>query len=154
MNRPNVMRGAVWVAGLAAAVLAIAQQAQAAGDPVFGDWLTQTGDGKVRVGPCAADAAQACGVVLWLKPPPGVEMQAMRDANNPDPALRSRALIGLTLISGFHREAVGQWADGQIYDPKSGKTYKAKMALGPNGVLKVAGCVMVFCQAQTWTKAE
>jgi uncharacterized protein (DUF2147 family) len=154
MNRSNAMQGIVWLAGLAAAVFALAHPARAAGDPVFGDWLTQAGGGKVRVGPCAADPDQACGVVLWMKPRPGVEAQAMRDVNNPDVALRTRPLMGMTLLSGFRREAAGQWGDGQIYDPNTGKSYKAKMEIGPDGVLKVAGCVLVFCQAQTWTKTE
>ena len=62
----------IWAAGLAAAALTTGPAAHAAppaADPTFGEWLTATGDGKVRVGPCAANPAQACGTLVWAKPP-------------------------------------------------------------------------------------
>jgi uncharacterized protein (DUF2147 family) len=145
----------IWAAGLLAVTLAFghAVHAAPAADPTFGDWLTDGGGGKVRVGPCAADPARACGALVWLKPPAGAAAGPLHDANNPDPALRSRPMIGVLIISDFHREASGEWVDGKIYDPNDGKTYKSKMNLAPDGTLKVSGCVMVFCKAQTWTKA-
>jgi uncharacterized protein (DUF2147 family) len=63
-------------------------------------------------------------------------------------------VIGMPIISGFRRESSGGWTGGRIYDPAGGKTYKAKMATGPNGTLKVAGCVLFFCRAETWTRVE
>ncbi|HEX5262935.1 MAG TPA: DUF2147 domain-containing protein, partial [Phenylobacterium sp.] len=71
-----------------------------------------------------------------------------------DAALRSRPLIGALIISDFRREAPGHWLDGKIYDPDSGKTYKSKMLVAPDGNLKVSGCVLMFCQAQTWTRVK
>ena len=135
------------------AVQAHAAHAAPAADPTFGDWLTATGDGKVRVGPCAANPAQACGTLIWLKPPADAPAGPLHDANNPNPALRARPLLGVLVVSDFRREAPGQWVDGKIYDPNDGKTYKSKMSLGADGNLKISGCVLVFCKAQTWTKA-
>jgi uncharacterized protein (DUF2147 family) len=145
----------IWVAGVLAAALAVGYVAYAAPgvDPTFGDWMTEGGSGKVRVGPCAANPAQACGTLLWLKPPADAPAGQPHDIHNPDPALRSRPLVGIAIVSDFHREAAGQWADGRIYDPNDGKTYKSKMSIGADGVLKVSGCVLVFCKAQSWTKA-
>ncbi len=130
----------VWVAGLLAVALTVGHAAHAApaADPTFGDWLTDAGGGKVRVGPCAANPAQACGALIWLKPP----------ADAP-----AGPLLGVLIISDFTREAAGNWVDGKIYDPNDGKTYKSKMSIGADGNLKVSGCVLVFCKAQTWTKA-
>jgi uncharacterized protein (DUF2147 family) len=147
-----------WLAGVAAVLLAVtlsAHPAPAAGaaDPTFGDWLTDGGGGKVRVGPCAANPALACGVLVWFKPPADVPAGPPHDANNPDPALRGRPILGLPIISDFRRDSPGHWVDGKIYDPNSGRTYRSKMSIGPDGALKVAGCVLVFCQAQTWTRA-
>ncbi len=145
----------VWVAGLLAVALTVGHAAHAApaADPTFGDWLTDAGGGKVRVGPCAANPAQACGALIWLKPPADAPAGPLHDANNPNPALRSRPLLGVLIISDFTREAAGNWVDGKIYDPNDGKTYKSKMSIGADGNLKVSGCVLVFCKAQTWTKA-
>jgi uncharacterized protein (DUF2147 family) len=150
MNRLRILAASLAATGLA---FGHAAQAAPAADPTFGDWLTATGDGKVRVGPCAADPAQACGALVWMKPPADAPPGAPHDANNPNPALRARPLVGVLIISDFHREGPGRWIDGKIYDPNDGKTYKSKMSLAPDGTLKVSGCVMVFCKAQTWTKA-
>lgn len=145
----------IWAAGLLVAALVIGAVAQAApaADPTFGEWITQTGDGRVKVGPCAANPAQACGTLVWAKPPADAPPGPLHDANNPNPALRARPLLGVLIVSDFARQAPGQWADGKIYDPNDGKTYKSKMSLGADGTLKVSGCVMVFCRTQTWTKA-
>jgi len=141
------------VCAAALMVLVSAARAGPAADPTFGEWVTAAGDGKVRVGPCAADPAQACGTLVWLKPPAGAPPGPLHDARNPDPALRSRPLLGVLIVSGFRRQAVGRWVDGKIYDPNDGKTYRSKMNIGADGTLKVSGCVLMFCKAQTWTKA-
>jgi len=145
------MKRAAFSAGLAL-LLAGAGAANAATDPAFGDWLTQAKDGKVRIGPCEANPAQACGTLIWFKLPAGTPPGPPHDAHNPDPALKSRPLMGLPIIMGFRREAPGRWVDGRIYDPNDGKTYRSKMSLAPDGTLRVAGCVLVFCQTQTWTR--
>lgn len=137
---------------MAAAVLAlgVAGTAQAA-DPVQGDWLTEGGSAKVRVAPCAGDAAKMCGTIVWLKgAKPGV---VSKDVNNPDPALRSRPLMGLALIRDFKPAGPGKWKDGKIYDPSAGKTYASKISATGDGALKVEGCISVICKAQTWKKA-
>jgi uncharacterized protein (DUF2147 family) len=136
-------------------VLAVAHAARAApGDQVFGVWLTQAKDGTVRIAPCATNPAQTCGVILSGKTPDGQDARQVTDIKNPDPALRSRPIVGLQIISGFRRDEAGGWTGGTIYDPVGGKTYKAKMGMGPNGALKVAGCVLIFCRAETWTRVE
>lgn len=132
----------------------VAGHAAAAADPVFGVWLTQAKDGKVRVAPCEKDPALTCGVILSGKAPDGQDARLVTDIRNPDPALRSRPIVGLQVISDFARDGSGGWTGGRIYDPVGGKTYKAKMAAGPNGTLKVAGCVFFFCRAETWTRAD
>lgn len=147
----------VWIAGLLAAALVVAHQAHAAGpaaDPVFGIWLTQAKDGRVKIAPCAADPALTCGTIVFARGPNGEEGRTLTDKNNPDPALQGRPVIGMAIISEFRRDGSGGWTGGRIYDPAGGKTYKAKMAAGPNGTLKVAGCVLFFCRAETWTRVE
>jgi uncharacterized protein (DUF2147 family) len=137
---------------IAAAVLSLmAGQAHAA-DPVEGDWMPDSGT-KVHVAPCAAHADQMCGVITWMKNPNNAAGQPARDTSNPDPSLRGRTLVGLPFIRDFHRAEPGRWTGGKIYDPDSGKTYNSKMQVGADGALKVAGCVLVFCQAQSWRRA-
>lgn len=140
----------------AAAAVSIATAAVTpvlAADPLDGEWLVQNGEAKVRLGPCPGHADRLCGVVDWLRAPNDAAGGAKRDVNNPDPALKTRPIMGLTLIADFHRDQSGRWTGGKIYDPRSGKTYASKLGLNPDGTLKVEGCVAMFCQAQTWRRA-
>lgn len=138
---------------LAAVALAFAAGPALAADPADGVWLVQAKDAKVRIGPCPGKPAQLCGDVIWLKTPNTPEGQPKHDEHNPDPKLRDRPIIGLMMIRDFHSVGSGRWEGGKIYDPHSGKTYNSKLRAAPDGTLKVDGCVMMFCQTQTWTRA-
>ncbi|TAJ72363.1 MAG: DUF2147 domain-containing protein [Phenylobacterium sp.] len=132
-----------------AAGLALAAAPALAADPVEGEWLTQSGTAKVRIGPCPGKADRMCGAISWLKNP--ADSKAL-DSNNPDPKLKTRTILGLPMIRDFKQAAPGRWTGGKIYDPNSGKTYDSKIAVGANGTLKVEGCVLMICQAQTWRR--
>ena len=62
-----------------------------------------------------------------------------------------RTILGLNILTGFKSD--GKEWKGQIYDPKSGKTYRSIVYKGQSGNLVVKGCIGPFCQAQTWTPA-
>ncbi|WP_315760218.1 DUF2147 domain-containing protein [Sphingomonas sp. Y38-1Y] len=125
--------------------LSIAAPAHAA-DPVAGRWLTEGGQAIVAIRPCGANL---CGAIeRVVKPTPGAPTT---DAKNPNPALRSRPYVGLTILSNF-KDAGSDWR-GQIYDPKSGKTYRSMLKAAGNN-LEVKGCVAVFCRSQTWTRVK
>lgn len=141
------------LAGLLALTAALSGKA-APRDPVFGDWFTKDHDAKIRIGPCVQAQDLACGVVVWLKDPNEPNGQPSRDTANPRPALRTRTLLGLPLLEDFHREADGRWADGKIYDPQNGMTFRSKMSAQPNGTLKVSGCVLMICAGQSWTRTD
>jgi len=113
-----------------------------------GDWSASGGDGIVRIAPCPGQPATLCGKFVKVR------TAGAKDANNPNAALRSRPLAGMTFLTGFKPAGPGRWAGGKIYNPEDGKTYKAKLSLNPNGTLKVEGCVAVFCKAQTWPRAS
>ena len=116
--------------------------------PVTGRWVTQSKDGIVEIYQCGATI---CGkLAKFLVPPPNGVGQ--RDVNNPNKTLRSRTLLGMDILTGF-KEAGNEWK-GQIYDPKSGKTYRSVVYKGKSGNLVVKGCIGPFCQAQTWTTAR
>jgi len=129
-----------------AAALALGA-APALADPVDGEWLNQDRTGKIRFAACPAKADRMCGTISWLKDP-----TKTKDVNNPDPALRSRPLVGLQVVRDFKLAAPGRWTGGKIYDPKSGKTYDSKAAVNADGTLKLEGCIAFICQAQTWTR--
>jgi uncharacterized protein (DUF2147 family) len=132
---------------LAALALSLFAGPALAADPVEGEWLTQAGSAKVRIAPCATKADRMCGTVVWLKNP------GVKDTKNPDAKLRDRPILGVNLIRDFKQAGPGRWTGGKIYDPESGKTYDSKISANANGTLKVEGCVLVVCQAQTWKRS-
>lgn len=136
---------------LAAVLTLLAAAPARAADPVVGEWLTQGGSGKVKIGSCAGRLELMCGTISWLKSP---EDANAHDTHNPNPAMKSRTILGLPMIWNFRQIAPGRWTGGRIYDPNTGKTYDSKMSVGAGGTLKVEGCVLkMLCQAQTWTRS-
>jgi uncharacterized protein (DUF2147 family) len=132
-----------------AAGLALAAAPALAADPVEGEWLTQEATAKVRIGPCPGKADRMCGAISWLKNPADAKAA---DSRNPDPKLKTRTILGLPLIRDFKPVAPGRWTGGKIYDPNSGKTYDSKISVRQDGTLKVEGCILMVCQAQTWRR--
>ena len=47
----------------------------------------------------------------------------------------------------------GSFSGGTIWDPGADKTYKSKMTI-EGKVLKVSGCISVFCRTQTWKRLK
>ena len=117
---------------------------------INGDWLTPNGVAKVRVAPCVSGL---CGTIIALKAPSDPTGHPQKDGRNADPALRNRPVVGLEILRGFKAAGEGRWADGTIYDPDDGKTYRSKITLKPDGGLKVEGCVAFICVAQDWVRA-
>lgn len=131
--------------GLLAA--AVASAVPAAGTP-NGTYLTQDGSALVRVEPCGTSI---CGrVAQVLNTQKGIPRT---DVHNPAVQLRTRPLVGLSILGGFSWSGQ-QWTNGQIYDPKTGRTYRSKLRVGPDGSLSVSGCVLFICQSQRWRPAR
>lgn len=144
MTRKGVMAAAI-AAGLGLAALV---PAAFAAEPITGRWVTAEKDAVIVIAPCGK---ALCGTIerFLVAPPQGNDQ---RDINNPDAAKRKRRLLATTpILSAFTQES-DLWR-GQIYDPKSGKTYRSVVRRkGPN-VLEVKGCIGPFCQTQVWRRA-
>jgi uncharacterized protein (DUF2147 family) len=137
-----------------AALAALTPGPVLAADPVEGLWLISTGRAKVLIQPCEGQPAKLCGRITWLKTLVGDDGKPRHDQENPDPARRNDPLMGLQMIRDFRNVSPGRWTGGKVYDPNTGKTYDAKMRLNPDGTLKLEGCVLIVCRAQTWTRAS
>jgi uncharacterized protein (DUF2147 family) len=126
--------------------LAMALALAAISPAVAGDWVTADRSALVRIAPCGA---KLCGtVVRVLARGPDVPRN---DVNNSDPALRSRPLVGLAVLSGFAPTDDG-WDEGRAYDPKSGRSYRARLSTGEDHSLIVTGCILIICKSQRWVR--
>lgn len=131
-----------------AATAALTSGSALAATPITGNWVTPEKDAVITVAQCGRSI---CGkIARFLKPPPGGAGQ--RDVNNPDPAKRSRRILGMAVLTSFTED--GDLWRGRIYDPKSGKDYRSVVRRLANGRLEVKGCLGPFCQTQVWTRAN
>jgi len=129
------------------AVLVLGAVPASAADTISGRWITQEKDAVVAIAKCGN---ALCGRLdKFLVLPQGGKDQ--RDINNADPAKRQRRLLGLTILSSL--TADGDVWRGEIYDPKSGRTYTSEVRRKGPGVLEVKGCFGVLCRTQEWRKA-
>jgi uncharacterized protein (DUF2147 family) len=148
---------------VAALLGTLAAPASAQQSSVMGTWLTQSGVAQVRIGPCSdAAGGPICGFIVGLINPKGPDGQvvapdAATDYRNPDPALRSRKVIGMPLIWGFKKTAdANAFEDGKIYNGENGKIYNANISLQPDGKLRLRGFVgsPMFGETQYWTRVN
>ena len=146
---------------LAAALALFAAPASAQQSSVVGTWLTASGVGQVKIGPCPDHASGAiCGTIVGLINPKGpngnvVAPETVTDYRNPDPALRSRKMLGMPLIWGFKTGSdANTFEDGKIYNGENGKIYSANISLQPDGKLRLRGYVgsPMFGETQVWTR--
>jgi uncharacterized protein (DUF2147 family) len=138
------------IVALAACLALIGAAPALAADAVQGEWLTHGRNAKVRIGPCPAHVQQMCGVVSWTRDP---AVGLGKDAKNRDPSLRSRQIMGMPALTGFHRAGPGRWTGGRIYNANNGQSYDGGLTVLPDGTLKVDVCVLkMACQVQTWRR--
>ena len=136
-----------------AAALALTSGPALAADPAEGDWMIDD-SARVHFAPCADHPDRLCGTLAWLKDPNDDAGHLSRDTKNSNPALRSRTILGMPFITELKRADTGRWVGGKVYNSDNGMTYSAKMHTHADGTLKFEGCVLVFCGARTWHRAE
>ena len=117
---------------------------------VEGRWLSGDGEGWIEI---QLVGESLIGVIAGS--PNNKKGDPPRfDDLNPDPELRSRALDGLTIMSGFTYAGDGRWVDGRVYDPDSGNTYKCTLTQVDRDTLKLRGYIGIslFGRSDTWTR--
>ena len=125
--------------------------ASAAEQTIEGTWLSADGDGLIDI---RMTDAGPIGSIAGSAVDPENRQAERKDDLNPDPALRERPLLGLTIMTGFKADGDSRWKGGLIYDPNSGKTYKCKLRLIDANTLDVRGYIGVswLGRTETWTR--
>jgi uncharacterized protein (DUF2147 family) len=132
-----------------AAMIGVGSSSLALADDPVGLWVMENGKVTVQVSSCG-DAL--CGRIVALKKPLDKHGNPKLDKDNPDPALRNRPVIGITLFTSMKQTGNNQW-EGRIYVPDDGNTYDA-MVYVSGGVMKVKGCVVVLCKSKKFVRIE
>ncbi|MBB6461637.1 DUF2147 domain-containing protein [Flammeovirga kamogawensis] len=121
---------------------------------IEGVWLTGLKDAHVEIS--IDDNGKAQGSIVWMERDKEEDGGPRIDKLNPDASLRERFLDGMIMLSDFDYKGKGQWEDGSVYDPDSGKTYSGSIQnSGPN-VLKMRGYVGIklFGRTELWTRVS
>ena len=122
---------------------------------IVGKWLNEEGTAQVEI---YKTGNQFFGKIVWLETPnDSITGLPRTDKENPDPALQTKPLLGLVNLTGFVFDE-DEWEDGQIYDPKNGKTYSCYMKFEDESKkkLKIRGFVGISILGRTtyWTPVK
>ena len=76
------------------------------------------------------------------------------DDKNPDPAKRSRPIVGLIIMQGAKKAGPASWS-GQLYNRADGKTYSGTLTVKSKTAVELSGCVaVVLCKTTTFTRVK
>ena len=138
-------------------------------DAILGFWFADEGKSKIEIYKCKT---KYCGRIVWLEEPnyPANDDKGMAglvkiDRENESKDLRSRAIVGLDIVTDFvfdktseyqdeDEKDASSWTDGKIYDPRNGKMYSCNMALTNPKQLEVNGYIGIplFGRTVTWLR--
>jgi uncharacterized protein (DUF2147 family) len=116
-----------------------------------GVWLHPNGRIQAEITPCGD---RLCGKIVWFRWPNDARGLPLVDLKNPDPALRARPLLGLTLLYGLRRAGEDTWEDGKIYNPDDGTDYQVRMSIRDDGALRIRAYILLplLGETQIWTR--
>ena len=126
--------------------IAFDSAATGSSDQILGEWVSEKRDGKITI---FKQGDRYFGKISWGKIP------GKKDANNPDPKLRNRDLVGAVILQNFTFTGES-WESGTIYDPNSGKTYDCILKVkDKNQKLDIRGFVgsAMFGRTSTWSRS-
>ncbi len=127
-----------------AVALAAAAYAQTAED-ALGVWENPENKSHTEFYKCGASV---CGKIVRV-----VDGQKTDD-KNPDPAKRSRPIVGLVIMEGAKKTGPATWS-GALYNRADGKTYSGTLTVKSKNAVELSGCVAaIFCKTVTFTRVK
>lgn len=121
-------------------------------DKLLGTWIVEDGSARVKI---EKIGNKYFGKTVWMKEPNDENGKPKVDVNNPDASLRNQPRIGLRIMKDFEHEGKGIFKNGNIYDPKKGKTYCGKITMKDDDHLDLRGSICGFGmlgRTSSWTR--
>ncbi len=121
-------------------------------DRIEGNWYNEEKTAQVKI--YKAVDGKFWGKIAWLKEP-NVNGKPRVDEKNTKASLRTRPLMGMVLLSHFTKKNDNTYDDGEIYDPKNGKTYSCTITYKNDKELSIRGYIGISLigRTTTWTRA-
>ncbi len=115
----------------------------------LGNWRLANGKVTVKIADCGE---RLCGQIIALSRPLDKAGKPKTDRRNPDPALRSRPMVGLTVFDDMKATSTNRWK-GQIYNADDGSTYRATAELSGNR-FTVKACWGPICKKIRFNRVD
>lgn len=96
---------------------------------IVDQWQAENGKTRIKISECGRTL---CAEITWLQ-------KNRKDANNKNPALRDRDLVGVQVASDMRPVGDNKWS-GLVYSAKRGTTFKSTVKLSGD-VLAIKGCL-------------
>ncbi len=147
-----MVRTSLWTCAAALAAFLGPAAAQGSATGFTGTYMVEDGGSQIEFYPCG-DAT--CGRIAWMRKGQDKKGRPLVDKRNPDPALRTTPLLGLTILSGLRPGEDPNAFEGEVYNPQDGNTYPVTVTLTSEEQIKVRGCGLagLICQTQEWARA-
>ena len=118
---------------------------------IVGEWYNAEKDAVITL---FEDNETVSGKITWMQLPNDDNGNPKTDPLNPDEKLKSRARMGMVMMSGFAYDEDNVWDDGELYDPKKGKTYSGMMTLKDKNTIDLRGYIgfSFIGRSSTWTR--
>lgn len=116
-------------------------------DKIEGQWYNAEKSAKINI--YKGTDGKFWGKIVWLKEPEK-NGKPKTDEKNPKSELRNTPLLDLAILRHFEKDGENQYDDGEIYDPKNGKTYSCKIT-HKGSTLSVRGYVGISMIGRTTT---
>ena len=115
-------------------------------DPIVGKWENPSGEGRIEI---FKRGDKFFGTLYWIKD------TNKKDVKNPDKKLQDRKIQGLQILTNFVKDG-NTYSGGEIYDPKSGKTYSCKMTIKEKDKLDIRGYlgISLLGRTETWVRLK
>ena len=118
---------------------------------ILGEWYNAEKDAVITL---FEENETVSGKITWMESPNDDNGNPKTDPLNPDENLKSRARMGMVMMSGFAYDENSVWDDGELYDPKKGKTYNGMMTLKDKNTIDLRGYIgfSFIGRSSTWTR--
>jgi uncharacterized protein (DUF2147 family) len=121
-------------------------------DAILGDWESAEKDGHMAF--YKNGQSYAARLTWGIQITEADRKTSKKDSKNPDPALRSRNIVGITYITGLTFRD-GQYVGGRIYNPLDGNTYDCKITLENGDVhLRAYMGIPVLGETRVWKRLK
>ena len=111
-------------------------------EDAFGVWVNPENGSHIEFYPCGIDGL--CAKLLR------VANGQLTDDKNPDPAKRTRPIVGLVIMDHAIRSGSTHWS-GELYNRENGQSYSGRVQVKTKDALELSGCVaVILCRTVTW----